>query len=367
MKKTLSFLLSLCLLFSLLAACAGTPDTAQPTGTSSPPKEPAGPATVLFTDSAGREVEVPADITRIVPTGTMAQVILFALAPEMFVGLSSEWSKEAGKYLPVEYYNLPVLGQFYGAEDLNLEQIAAADPQVIIDVGEPKKSVAEDMDGIMNQLGIPTVHISAHTDTFADAYRMLGKLLGKEDEAEELARYCEEVYGNTLAILDKVGQAKANVIYCLGGDGLNVIAKGSYHAEIIDLLTNNLAVLQDPSSKGSGNPVDMEQLLIWDPDIIIFAPQSAYADVGKDPTWRKLTAIENGTYYETPFGPHNWLGFPPSIQRYMGMIWLTQLLYPDVAGYDLYEETARFYKLFYHCDLTKAQYEELMANSILKK
>jgi iron complex transport system substrate-binding protein len=67
-----------------------------------------------------------------------------------------------------------------------------------------------------------------------------------------------------------------------------------------------------------------------------------------------------------PNGPYNWMGFPPSVNRYMGMIWLAQLLYPDTAGYDMYSETSKYYELFYHCELSEAQFNELMGGSLSK-
>ena len=157
-----------------------------------------------------------------------------------------------------------------------------------------------------------------------------------------------------------------HILYCLGDQGLNVIAQNSYHAEVIDLMTNNLAVVDAPSSKGIGNEVDMEQLLLRNPDIIIFAPDSYYDQVADDPVWQDLTAIQNGDYYEVPFGPYNWMGFPPSVNRYLGMLWMGALLYPDQIDYDLYTEVARYYDIFYHCDLTQEQFDALTANSIGK-
>ena len=47
-----------------------------------------------------------------------------------------------------------------------------------------------------------------------------------------------------------------------------------------------------------------------------------------------------------------------------GLVFGAQLLYPDTAQYDLYTEVAEYFKLFYHCDLTQAQYDALVANSI---
>lgn len=376
--KALSLLLALAMMLSL-AACAQTTPQASPSASGSPepsvsqtpsaqPSEEGTADTVMFTDSCGRTVELPAQIDRIAPSGPMAQIVLFALCPDKFVGLASEWDPEADQYIDTEYYNLPTLGQLYGssAGELNLESLAAADPQVIIDIGEPKDSIVEDMDAITEQLGIPAVHIDAYTATMGDTYRMLGQLLGMEEEAAVIADYCDEIYGETVSMMEAIGDNKANILYCLGDQGLNVIAQNSYHAEVIDLLTNNLAVVDSPSSKGTGNEVDMEQLLLWNPDIIIFAPDSYYDQVADDPVWQDLTAIQNGNYYEVPFGPYNWMGFPPSVNRYLGMLWMGALLYPDQIDYDLYTEAARYYEIFYHCDLTQEQFDALTANSIGK-
>lgn len=364
-KKQIAMLLVIFMVLTMTTACGTfTGGSSQP---ASAPANNAGDdkATVSFTDSAGRTVEVPKNITRIVPSGTMAQIVLFALAPEMLTGLSGKWAPGTEQYLDTNYYNLPVLGQLYGSADLNLEEIAKTNSQLIIDIGEPKSTIVEDMDGLSKQVGIPAVHITATTATIGDAYRTLGKLLGKEKEAEVLAEYCEEIKQNTDNIIKKVGEnGKVNLIYCLGDKGLNVLAKGSFHAEILDQISNNVAVVKDISSKGSGNPVDMEQIILWNPDVIIFAPDSIYKTAGQDPAWQELSAIKNGKYYEVPQGPYNWMGFPPSVNRYMGMIWITQLLYPDQAQYDLYQETARYYELFYHSKLTEAQYKALVANSI---
>ena len=65
-------------------------------------------------------------------------------------------------------------------------------------------------------------------------------------------------------------------------------------------------------------------------------------------------------------GPYNWMGFPPSVQRLLGMMWMSELLYPDTVDFDLYEKVSEYYQLFYHCDLTKEQYTELVKNSIGK-
>ncbi len=358
-RKHIALLLTVCLLITMAVGCSKSTET---------PKEEARPQTITFTDSAGRNVELPATISRIAPSGQLAQIVLFAIAPDMFVGITNKWSASAEKFLNTEYYNLPVLGQFYGAQNLNLEEIAKVNPQVVIDIGETKKTIVEDMDGVTNQIHIPVIHIEATTATTPQAYRTLGQLLNREKEAEVLAQYCEQTYSKTQDIMKAVGDAnKVKLLYLSGDDGLNVIAKGSFHAEILDMVSNNVAVIENPSSKGTGNPVDLEQIVLWNPEVIIFAPGSVYSKVGSDPAWQNLAAIKSGKYYEVPEGPFNWMGFPPSVNRYMGMIWVTQLLYPDQAKYNAFEETKKYYDLFYHTQLTEDQYKGLVANSLLKK
>ena len=321
------------------------------------------PPTRTFTDSVGRTVELPAAIDKVAVSGPLAQIVLFALCPDKLVGIASPWDETAVKYFDTKYYELPVLGQLYGGKgELNLETLLASGAQVVIDVGEPKKTIAEDLDALQEQTGVPFVHVTALTATMGDAYRKLGELLDMADEAEALAAYCDRVYARTMEIAGSV--EKKNLLYITGDHGLNVIAQGSYHAEVIDLLSNNLAVVESPSSKGTGNEVDMEQILLWNPDVILFAPGSIYSTVKDMPEWQTVTAIRTGEYYEVPFGPYNWMGFPPSVQRYLGMMWMSQLLYPDAAQYDLFEAVKEYYELFYHAELTVEQFDALVANSI---
>ena len=357
MKKTqrlLALLLALVMTLSLAACGAQSAPTED---------ENTAPETRVFTDSVGREVTVPVQIDQVAVSGPMAQIVLFALCPDKLVGISNAWDESAAQYLDTEYYNLPLLGQLYGGKgELNLETLLESGAQVVIDVGEAKGSIVEDLDALQEQTTIPFVHIDAALATMDETYTLLGDLLGMPDEAKALADYCRSTYDRALTIADSV--EKANLLYITGDAGLNVIAQGAYHAEVIDLLSNNLAVVDDPSSKGTGNEVDMEQILNWNPDVILFAPDSIYDTVAEDAAWQGVTAIQNGAYYEVPMGPYNWMGFPPSVQRLLGMLWMAKVLYPAAADFDLYTEAAEYFKLFYHCELTREQYDALVANSL---
>ena len=342
----------LCLLYALLMTLSLLPAGAEGN-------------TRVFTDSLGREVVVPEDITRIAITGSIGKIAILAIAPDLLVGLPEPWDDIEKQYIPEEYHDMAVLGQLYGGKGgLNLEELMMADPQVVIDLGDPKVGVAEDMDAMMEQTGLPWVHISAQIDHLKETYTLLGDLLHREEEGKILAEYCENTYNTLAALLENA--EKVDVLYILGEKGLNVLAANSYHSALLDMATNNLAVVENPLSKGTGNEVDLEQILNWNPEIILFAPESIYATVQEDPVWQSLSAISSGKYYEVPVGPFNWMGLPPSSQRLLGMMWMCSLLYPEQATFDLQEAVTEYFKLFYHVELTQDQYDALMKNSINK-
>jgi len=357
MKMNRKITIALIVVFSICAAlCFGNPVAEQN----------AKAVTKEFTDSLGRTVVVPERIDKVAVSGPLAQIVLFALCPDQLVGVANAWDATAQQYLDDKYWNLPLLGQLYGGKgQLNLETLLASGAQVVIDVGEPKKTAKDDLDALQAQTGITFVHVTATLDSMGQAYRKLGELLGMEDQAEKLASYCEKVYARTCKVASSVD--KVNLLYVTGTEGHNVIAKGSYHSEVIDLLSNNLAVVESPSSKGTGNEVDMEQILKWNPDVVIFSPDSIFDTVSSDPAWKNVNAIASGRYYEVPMGPYNWMGFPPSVQRYLGMMWMESLLYPEASDFDLQQEVAKYFQLFYHCTLSQAQFDELVANSIGKE
>ncbi|EFR40714.1 periplasmic binding protein [Selenomonas sp. oral taxon 137 str. F0430] len=313
--------------------------------------------TYPFTDSAGRTVELPKHIERIAPSGGLAQVALFAVAPDALVGVAGKWKDAALPYIGTKYADLPVFGQFYGMKNLNKEAILSANPQVIIDVGEKKPTIAEDMDGIQAALGIPVIFVEARLDNTDEAYRTLGKVLGREQEGLELAGYCSDIYHRTMTLASQI-EKKPRLLYVAGANGNMAVVRGSFHAQVLDLLADNVADAEQPTN-GAMSQVSYEQILAWNPDVLLIG-----AETEIDPAalpWRELSAVKNGKVLRVPAEPYDWMGRPPSVNRFMGMIWLAVRLYPQESGFDLRAETKRYYRLFYHYELDDAGVDVLLA------
>ena len=351
-KKTIALMLALLM---LLSGCGNLPGAVKQV------------ETVEFTDSLGRTVTVPAEITKIAISGPLSQVYILPLAGDLLVGVSNAFTENAKAYIAEEILNKTEIGQLYGGKrEMDLEALLAAAPDVVIDIGQAKGSMAADFDALTQQTGIPFIHIDAEVSAAAEAYRTLGKLLNREEKAEQLAAWCESTYASILTLMGKVDadNARKTLLYCLGETGTNVIAEGSFHGQIVNQMSKNVAVIEDVVSSGDGNQVDLEQILLWDPEVIVFAYDSCYDIVGQAAQWQTVAAISAGTYYEAPYGPYGWLSSPPAVQSYLGMLWLGDILYPEYVSYDLREEVTQYYKLFYGCELTADMYNSLVENAL---
>lgn len=322
--------------------------------------------TRIITDSAGREVEIPSEITKIAPSGPLAQIVLYTVSPDKLAGLAADFSNEAKQYIDEKYWGLPKFGQFYGKNaSLNMEALIAEAPDVIIDIGEAKKTVKEDMDALQEQLNIPVIFVEATLPTMADAYEMLGDITGEKEQAGKLADYCRAEIGkadqNAAAIADA---DRKSVYFGLGEDGLHTNAKGSIHADVIDRIGAVNAADVEAVSSGGGSEVSFEQVLLWNPDLIIVDSQKLYDTLTADPMWQELDAVKNGKIFKIPTAPYSFMSSPPSVNRMIGIEWLGSLVYPEIYTSYIREEVKNFYQLFYHIDVTDEKLEAILKGAV---
>ncbi len=355
---------ALCLgLVGTLVGCSNGTSGDAPSGDQSASEQP---STVTFTDSAGREVEVPAQIDKIAPSGHTAQQVILTMAPDKMVGLSQELTDDQLKYFGDKFADYPVFGAAFGAKgDMNKEAVAASGAQIVIDTGEYKDGLKEDLDNLQSQLGIPVVFIETPLDGYDKAYEMLGELLDMEDRGKELGDYCSKAYSETETAMASIPESeRVNVAYLLGDSGLNAIAKGSYQGTVIDMCANNVVEVEKASGSGTGNEISLEQIAVWNPDLIVFGANSIYDTVGSDAAWAGISAIESNNYYEVPSEPWTWLNNPPTVNQVLGMQWFARLCYPDKFNDDMQDVVTEYFKTFYGYDLSQSDYDEMMSTAL---
>ena len=329
-----------------------------------------GVETQMVLDDSGRdEVEIPAEITRIAPSGATATMMLTPIASDLMVGIAASPSVDQEKYLPEELLYLPTFGQFYGSKStLNMESLIEAEPQVIFDLGDKKVTVKADMDSIGKQTGIPALFYDGTLEHMADTYRTLGKLLGREERGEEIAEFIDRTVDMAERNSAKISaKDKITILYGTGATGLAVNAQGSSQAQVIPLIgAKNAIIPEEITDKGGGTIVSMESLYEDEPDMIILTEGGPYEEL-QDNEWSELKAVKTGRYYEIPGDPYCWMSSPPSVNMVLGVWWLGQLAYPDVYNdYDMVEVAREYYKLFWNYDLSDKEAKAMLSNSYFK-
>lgn len=323
----------------------------------------AGTQARTITDAAGRKVEIPDTVTRVLAAGPPASVLVYVLAPDKLTG----WVRQPGdaekQFLMPSVRDLPTFGQLTGkGGTANMEAVLAAKPDIIIDVGTVNPTYASLADKVQAQTGIPYVLIDGSFARSAETLREAGDILGVADRAGKLADYAAAKISDLNTKLATIPESdRPRVYYGRGPEGLETGLSGSINLEILGAVgATNVAAA---AGKGGLTQVSLEQILSWKPDTILAASGKFAASVKSDALWKDIDAVKNGRVFVTPSLPFGWFDSPPGINRLIGISWLEHLFYPKQFTDDLKAEVRDFFKLFYQVDLTDDQLATLLKGS----
>ena len=370
-----------------------------------------------ITDMAGRKVTVPAaeNIESVFSTGPVAAIFLYMVAPDKLLGWNYELNDVEKSIILDKYQDLPNFGM---GDAVNYEAVIAANPTIAINSGKINDAMVSDCDALSESLGIPVVAVDNELNNSAEAFRFMGELLGVEDHAEELAQYAEQVFTDINALSDIPEEKKVSVYFGNGEDSLETAPRGSQHAEELaqyaeQVFTDINALSDIPEEKkvsvyfgngedsletaprgsqhaqildainavnvadlelgdGSRVQISAEQLLAWDPDVIVVngepkadkSGSSAAEDILSNPDYASLKAVQDQKVYGTPNAPFSWVDRPAGPNRLIGMRWFSALIYPEYIKCDINEEIHKFFDLFYHVDLSDEQLENVLKGTL---
>lgn len=323
-----------------------------------------------ITDMAGRKVTVPVaeNIESVFSAGPVAAIFLYMVAPDKLLGWNYELNDVEKSIILDKYQDLPNFGM---GDAVNYEAVIAANPTIAINSGKINDTMVSDCDALSESLGIPVVAVDNELNNSAEAFRFMGELLGVEDHAEELAQYAEQVFTDINALSDIPEEKKVSVYFGNGEDSLETAPRGSQHAQILDAI-NAVNVADLELGDGSRVQISAEQLLAWDPDVIVVngepkadkSGNSAAEDILSNPDYASLKAVQDQKVYGTPNAPFSWVDRPAGPNRLIGMRWFSALIYPEYIKCDINEEIHKFFDLFYHVDLSDEQLENVLKGTL---
>ena len=310
-------------------------------------------------DGASRAVPVPARVERVFPAGPPAAILLYTLAPELLIGWPRTNRPEEREFLLPDVGGRPEVGRITGrGNTANLEVVLALKPDLILDVGSVNPTYVSLAERVQQQTGIPYALLDGRFDGISPAYRTLGALIGRHAQGEAFARSAEDMITTiTRRIAAIAPERRPRVYYARGPRGLETGLGGSINVETIELIARNVA----GGTRGGLANVSIEQVLLWDPEVIISIDQDFAANVPNDPAWASIAALRTRRVRLSPKLPFGWVDFPPSVNRLIGLWWLAKILYPDLFPEDLRALTRDFYSRFYHVTPNDMQIDRVLA------
>lgn len=315
-------------------------------------------------DMVGREVQIPQKAQKVFSASPAMLIINYALAPETMIGVNYRFLDVEKKFMLEDVANLPVLGSFFGSSNqANLEKVLALSPDIVFMWDIVRKNGFY-FESALGKFDIPVAYISQSTiPDMLDAVKTMGVFLNKEARAKELINHAK----NNLAIVEKSVDSlneipRKRVYLAQGQNGLTTECSGNMQSQIIPLAGGVNIHTCKGLKKGNSrkSKITLETLYKYDPDVIFVWDKAFYDSIKNLRTWRNLRAYKNNQIYFSPISPFNWISRPPSLMRFLGLVWIHNKLYPEHFNIDINKEVKSFYKLFLHLELTDSQIDKLI-------
>jgi iron complex transport system substrate-binding protein len=319
-----------------------------------------------ITDMAGRKVDIPDRIEKVVGLSPPATYLIYAIDPALLAGLNLPLWEHEKIYTAERLKTLPVVGGMIGeGRNLNVEVLLKIKPDIVFlwELNRDDVSVInKKYERILKPLGIPVAYVRINSlNDYPGAFRFMGHVLGRRERAARLERYAVDVMRKVSRTLSGLPAGRRiSVYYAEGVDGLSTEGEGSLHTRLIPLSGGrNVCRVKETSLMGL-EKISMEQLLIYDPDVILVMEKACRDRIKNDSRWQRLRAVRAKRVYLIPDQPFNWFDRPPSYMQFLGIQWLANLLHPDRYPIDMYNETRAFYRLFLGRDLSDYETSNLL-------
>ncbi|GFE60685.1 ABC transporter substrate-binding protein [Geobacter sp. AOG2] len=316
-----------------------------------------------ITDMAGRTVTVPDVIRKAYAPSPYGSYMMYSVAPEKLAGLMFALKEEDKPYLHPSVRNLPLIGGFSGESmQTNIEVLMRAKPDVIVIWAGKATPFNRKAEEVLKKLNIPFVYATVDTlDDYPAAYAFFGKLMGKEAKTAKEAEYTRKTLHDVDAVVRKIPTSRRpKVYYAEGVDGLSTECDDSIHVQLMKL-AGDVDVHRCHTSNHKGfEKISLEQVIMYNPDVIVAQEKVFYDKIKSDPAWRSVKAVRDGRVYLVPRTPFNWFDRPPSFMRILGLKWLMNCLYPKEFPLDIVKETKEFYKLFLGVTLSNGDVKKIV-------
>ncbi|WP_193086502.1 ABC transporter substrate-binding protein [Brevibacterium aurantiacum] len=331
--------------------------------------------TRTIVDHTGKEVEIPAEITRVavdqIPIASTYLAYFGGKAPHM-VGMSKPvvTALEGTVAADIAPELLEVDTSYSTEGDLNAESLLEIDPDVVFYI-----AANTEHGELLKSAGIPAVGFATQGDpatVYTDWLRLLEQVFDEPGKMDEAIEYGQGLVQEAQQQNASIPQAKRKdvLIFVRFGQGTATVAGmpeffGSHWLETAN--AENVAVgTTEPLAQVSG-----EQILEWDPDVVLVTgrgmsqlrPDEILAGDVEGMDLSTLTAIQAKDVYSTDLGMWNW--FTPSPDAPVIAHWIGQAIYPQLADPAALEDlTVDYYERLYNYTLSDKEIDRIYESAL---
>lgn len=239
----------------------------------------------------------------------------------------------------------------------NVETILTLKPDVVVQWSNQGAGLIQPMENV----GLAVMGVTyGLQDDVNRWFKMFAAALGKPERALEMIARNDAQLNEIEAIASKATGKPPSVLYFLRFDGgFKVANTGSYNDFYIKLVGATNAA-QGLESKENFVGVDVEQVLSWDPDIVLLGNFDAAmpGDVYRNKVWKDISAVRSRRVYKVPLGGYRW--DPPSHESPLMWRWLSKIAFPDVESASLRRQVVSDYEFFYGATVTDVQIDKVL-------
>ena len=354
-----------------LSACGSN----GPATSSSAPGSPATTASQsgsprVVDDELG-QVTVPAESNRIATTApAYTTAVLLLGGADKLVALEDNYGKNEwikGKY--PQLANLPVV---FSGNEVNMEELLKQSPDLVVYAnryGENNLKQLQDLDIAAVSSPKGSDKEGNKIDQLRARQVYLGEVIGgvQLDKAnkysQEYLAIKSEIEAKTASIPES---ERPTVVQLSGaGDSLQANNGSAIGQELITLAGGvNAGAGATGESKGpSGQTkIDPEQLLSWDPELLLVDSAQIRDTIRSDSTFSGLKAVKNNNIIVIPKGAMAWAYNGP--EEYLNMYFFAKAVHPELfKDTDMEAKTKAFYKEYFGFDLDEADLKHLFGLS----
>jgi iron complex transport system substrate-binding protein len=240
---------------------------------------------------------------------------------------------------------------------MNMEAILAMKPDIAIATGGANmKMSAGRIEQQYERVHLPLVFVEVDKISgYPAATDFMGKLLGREKRAKQLSAWARSAFAGVEKMLKAIPPSKrVRVYYAESADGLATESDGSFHADAIKMGGGVIVHKGDIRTHQGMEKVSMEQVLLYNPEVIVSQEPEFAAFAYKDPRWQRIKAVASRRIYTAPRSPFDWIDRPPSVMRIIGVPWAAYMMYPRQYRADIRKQIKEFHKLFMGVSATDA-------------